>query len=86
MLIIHLSRTHEVSRVKHDHMHIDTFMIHLLMLLSDVRPTPDTKEDYKVNVTGLHPFSDYQFRLRAENNIGTSLPSIPSSMYSIFLL
>lgn len=37
-------------------------------------------------VDGLHPFSEYQFRIRAVNSLGEGIPSDPSSMLFKFYL
>lgn len=35
---------------------------------------------YEITLTDLRPFSEYYFRIRAENSVGTSDPSIRSKM------
>ena len=42
---------------------------------------PDAPDDhgmYRVNVTNLRPYSTYTLRMRAENELGTSVPSQPT--------
>ena len=40
--------------------------------------TPDGSGTYRVNVTSLRPYSTYTLRMRAENILGTSSPSMPT--------
>ena len=42
---------------------------------------PENDDPYSVNVTGLRPYSAYKLRMRAENELGTSNPSIPSDEF-----
>lgn len=44
--------------------------------MSDVQAeNPDESGTYRVNVTNLRPYSTYRLRMRAENILGTSVPS-----------
>jgi hypothetical protein len=42
----------------------------------------DSYGTYQLNVTGLRPFSEYQVRIRAENELGTSDPSDASERFT----
>jgi len=49
---------------------------------TNVQADPDTFGTMVHTLTNLRPYSEYQIRLRAENRLGTSVPSLPSERFS----
>ena len=48
-----------------------------------MRVDPDeSTQTYRYNVTKLRPYSLYELRVRAENELGTSNPSIPTDLFT----
>ena len=43
-------------------------------------PQEDQFGTYMYTINDLRPYSRYRIRLRAENRLGTSVPSIPSGI------
>lgn len=54
----------------------------MYLFYSDILPEKGPTGTYTYNVTGLRPFSTYQLRVRAENEIGTSEPSKPTDQFT----
>ena len=55
----------------------------MFMIFVDIIETAAISGIMRHNVTGLRPYSQYQVRMRAENDYGTSTPSLPSGIFII---